>query len=50
MHELAHVVGLDHVDDPTQLMNPEGTGVTEFAAGDLAGLAVLGGGQCVPEL
>lgn len=50
MHELAHVVGLDHVDDPTQLMNPEGTGVTEFAAGDLAGLAVLGGGKCVPEL
>ncbi|HKS00587.1 MAG TPA: peptidase [Arthrobacter sp.] len=50
MHELAHVVGLDHVDDPTQLMNPEGTGVTEFAAGDLAGLAVLGGGACVPEL
>jgi hypothetical protein len=50
MHELAHVVGLDHVDDPTQLMNPEGTGITEFAAGDLAGLAVLGGGECVPEL
>lgn len=50
MHELAHVVGLDHVDDPTQLMNPEGTDVTEFAAGDLAGLARLGGGQCVPEL
>jgi hypothetical protein len=50
MHELAHVVGLDHVNDPTQLMNPEGTGVTEFAAGDLAGLALLGGGECVPEL
>lgn len=50
MHELAHVVGLDHVNDPTQLMNPEGAGVTEFAAGDLAGLAVLGGGECVPEL
>lgn len=50
MHELANVVGLDHVDDPTQLMNPEGTNVTEFAAGDLAGLARLGGGQCVPEL
>jgi hypothetical protein len=50
MHELGHVVGLDHVDDPTQLMHPEGTGVTEFAAGDLAGLALLGTGQCVPEL
>jgi hypothetical protein len=50
MHELAHVGGLDHVNDPTQLMNPEGAGVTEFDAGDLAGLAVLGGGECVPEL
>jgi hypothetical protein len=50
MHELAHVVGLDHVNDPTQLMNPEGADVTEYAAGDLAGLAILGGGECVPEL
>lgn len=50
MHELAHVVGLDHVDDPTQLMNPEGTGVTEFADGDREGLALLGRGACVPEL
>ncbi|MFE4833450.1 peptidase [Arthrobacter sp. NPDC056691] len=50
MHELAHVVGLDHVNDPTQLMNPEGADLTEFASGDLAGLAILGGGECVPEL
>lgn len=50
MHELGHVVGLDHVDDPKQLMNAENTGVTEFAEGDRAGLAMLGSGACVPEL
>ena len=38
-HELGHVVGLDHVDDPTQLMNPVAT-VSTFQAGDLAGLAI----------
>lgn len=46
-HELAHVVGLDHVDDPTQLMNPT-TGVASFQAGDLTGLAELGRGPCAP--
>lgn len=50
MHELAHVVGLDHVDDPKQLMYPEGTGVTAFADGDRTGLALLGRGPCVPQL
>jgi hypothetical protein len=50
MHELGHVVGLDHADDANQLMNAENTGITEFADGDRAGLAVLGGGACVPEL
>lgn len=46
-HELAHVVGLDHVDDPTQMMNPT-TGVATFQAGDLTGLAELGRGPCAP--
>ncbi|SKB55138.1 hypothetical protein SAMN05660473_01305 [Arthrobacter sp. 49Tsu3.1M3] len=50
LHELGHVVGLDHVDDPTQLMHAENSGLTGFAAGDLAGLALLGSGPCVPEL
>jgi hypothetical protein len=50
IHELAHVVGLDHVDDPNQLMYEENTGRTSLAAGDLAGLAKLGAGPCVPEL
>ena len=50
-HELGHVVGLDHVDDPHQLMYPETRlGVVDFAAGDLTGLAQLGRGPCVPEL
>jgi hypothetical protein len=50
MHELAHVLGLDHVDDPTQLMYEENTGQFDFAAGDRAGLALLRTGSCVPRL
>jgi hypothetical protein len=51
MHELAHLVGLDHVDDPTQLMNTEArSGLTDFGDGDLTGLELLGRGPCVPEL
>ena len=43
-HELGHVVGLDHVADRSQLMNPaihSGT-PNGFGGGDLAGLAQLG--------
>lgn len=50
MHELAHVVGLDHVNDPTQLMYEENNGQLDFGAGDRAGLALLGTGKCVPRL
>jgi len=50
MHELAHVLGLDHVDDPTQLMHEENTGQFDFGEGDRAGLALLGTGACVPRL
>ncbi|WP_336650463.1 peptidase [Kocuria rosea] len=49
IHELAHVVGLAHVDDPTQMMHPAG-GATVLSAGDRAGLAKLGAGPCVPRL
>jgi hypothetical protein len=51
MHELGHLVGLDHVDDDQQLMYPTSRGdVLDFAAGDLTGLAALGAGRCVPAL
>ena len=50
MHELAHVVGLDHVNDPTQLMHAENSGQLDFGAGDRAGLALLGTGKCVPGI
>ncbi|MFJ6001674.1 peptidase [Arthrobacter sp. NPDC092385] len=50
MHELAHVVGLDHVDDPGELLYERNVGVTSFGDGDRAGLALLGTGPCVPEL
>ncbi|WP_139981777.1 matrixin family metalloprotease [Nocardioides litoris] len=46
MHELAHLVGLDHVDDDRQLMYPETTFRTEFGNGDLEGLRRLGEGGC----
>ncbi|MET4144272.1 matrixin family metalloprotease [Arthrobacter sp. UYCo732] len=50
-HELAHVIGLDHVPDSTQLMAATMTEEsTDFGAGDLAGLAILGTGKCRPDL
>jgi hypothetical protein len=51
LHELGHLAGLGHVEDNSQLMYPETRReVTDFAAGDLTGLARLGTGPCVPEL
>ncbi|MEO8264863.1 MAG: hypothetical protein ABI706_05045 [Ilumatobacteraceae bacterium] len=44
LHELAHAVGLDHVQDPTQLMNASASsgGPTTYGAGDLTGLSKVG--------
>lgn len=50
MHELAHVVGLGHVKDRTQLMHEENSGQLDFGEGDRAGLVLLGTGKCVPRL
>lgn len=49
-HELGHVVGLDHVDDPSQLMNPVTSGLRTYQDGDRAGLALLGQGPCAPDV
>ena len=43
LHELAHAIGLGHVQDPTQVMYPQATNAeSEFGAGDRAGLRALG--------
>lgn len=46
LHELAHVVGLGHVSDSSQLMDATNTGQRDFGDGDLRGLAILGQGSC----
>jgi hypothetical protein len=51
LHELGNLVGLGNVTAVNQLMNPQiHTGVTDFGAGDLTGLAALGIGTCLPDL
>lgn len=46
LHELGHLVGLDHVDDPAQLMAPTpGFGEVRLGDGDRAGLAAVGAGN-----
>ena len=47
LHEFGHLVGLDHVQDPGELMNADNTGRTQFGPGDLTGLRALGGGPCL---
>lgn len=50
LHELGHLIGLDHVKDPAQLMAPTpGFGPVHLGDGDRAGLAALGAdGGCLP--
>lgn len=52
MHEMGHVMGLDHVEDTSQIMaQGPGTGISRFGAGDLAGLRQLGRDSgCLPEI
>lgn len=46
VHELAHVVGLDHVATPEELMAPVTGARTDLGPGDLAGLARVGQIAC----
>jgi hypothetical protein len=45
LHELGHVMGLDHVSSQAELMEPSGGDMTSFGPGDLAGLERLGRDQ-----
>lgn len=45
LHELGHLVGLDHVKDPSQLMYRT-TEVTALGNGDRRGLALVGDAPC----
>lgn len=46
LHELGHLVGLDHVDDPGELMYAVTTDQRDFGPGDQEGLRRLGQGGC----
>jgi len=50
LHELGHVMGLEHVDDHRQLMYPEIGTPEGLAAGDLNGLYELAGALCRKDL
>jgi len=46
LHEIAHVVGLNHVNEPTELMAATNSGQIDFGPGDREGLARLGSLPC----
>lgn len=45
MHEIAHMMGLAHVNDANELMYPFATSRTTFGTGDLEGLYLMGAAQ-----
>lgn len=49
MHEFGHLVGLQHVPRPTELMYADTTGRTTFGPGDREGLRELGLGPCFSD-
>ncbi|MCW2544304.1 MAG: Peptidase metallopeptidase [Frankiales bacterium] len=52
LHELAHLVGLAHVNDVSQVMAPKHQqyAPSDYQPGDVAGLARLGSGPCRPDV
>ncbi len=52
LHELGHAVGLAHVANPTQIMNPTiSSRLPRYGTGDVAGLRAVGaGGGCLPAI
>ena len=51
MHELGHIVGLQHVSSPHEVMssNPTDPSVIDWGSGDLDGLRLLGRSMgCLP--
>ena len=46
LHEIAHIVGLDHVNEPTELMAARNSGQVELGPGDREDLARLGSLPC----
>ena len=51
LHELGHLIGLDHVDDESELMYPQGQeDLHGLQRGDTTGLTRLGQGACVDQL
>jgi hypothetical protein len=48
LHELGHLVGLDHVKDPTQVMHAT-SDTTGLGDGDREGLAIAGAGECYAD-
>ena len=46
LHELGHLVGLDHAPDTGLLMSPANVGALQFAPSELRGLESLGAGAC----
>lgn len=49
-HEVGHLLGLGHVDEPDALMHGGANSISQWGAGEAAGLAALGAGACTPRL
>ena len=47
LHELGHLIGLNHVESRKELMYPISDGKAKFGPGDLKGLALAGQAKCL---